>query len=97
MRVAIIAGDYFDTTSFSSECTSQILEYMEDPDTTFAFSDRYPIIATFFNRRGYRKCELFHIGGQPKHKIGKYKLNGGHASYSVIDAELEGYDYVIRV
>jgi hypothetical protein len=97
MEVSIIAGELFDSTSFFAESTAQLLELMEDRATTFVFSDRYPIIAIFFHKRGYRRCEMYHVGDQPKHNIGKYKLNGGHASYAVIDTTLEQCDRVIRV
>lgn len=96
MLVSILTGDMFTPRSLV-KYTNELLELMEDPSTTFMFSDQHPIIATFFHKRGYRKCIVHHLDTLPKHTIGKYKNIGGYTSYSLIEIELLKAELVIRM
>ena len=76
---------------------TEISRYIDDPDTHFLFSDEHPILARYLHQLQYRKCTVYHIGGTPKHKIGKYVTKGGFTSYVEIEATIrELADVVIE-
>lgn len=78
MRVAILNND---VKMFTLETMPKILELMAvNRDTTFLITDCQPLVARFFQLRGYRKCILYHVGDKPKSNIGKYQTKSGYSS-----------------
>jgi hypothetical protein len=73
-----------DSNTFIKTLVPIIDAKMDDPNTTFIFSDEHPYIARYLHSRRYRQCILYHLGIKPKHDIGGYKKISGFTSYTEI-------------
>jgi len=72
-----------------NKLTPMILEYMENPQTQFIFSDREILAARFLDARKFRRCLIYHTGDTPKHRIGGYPTRAGFLSYAEIEAAIK--------
>lgn len=92
--IMVYVGIICNSTSFS-KLTSVIVEYTDDPDVWFVFSDQHAIIARYLNGIHYRKCLVYHLGNDPKHKIGNFRGKGGFVSYAEIEAAIREDTHVL--
>ncbi len=58
----------------------KIDELMADPNVHFIFSDASLFVAKYLQKTGFRSCTVYHIGDEPKHKIGNFKTKGKFTS-----------------
>jgi hypothetical protein len=89
-------GIIFSDTDMLSRFSRKIVDYIDNPDNQFIFSDEHPVLARYLHNLQYRKCTIYHIGPSPKHNIGKYATRPNFSSYLEIDATIrEEADVVI--
>lgn len=68
----------------SSELNSlyheRIDELLKDPNVSIIISESFIFAAKYLESRKFRKCTIYHIGGEPRHAIGKFETKGGFTS-----------------
>lgn len=84
MKVAIILSPSTTPQNFSSKYIHNLADFA-DHQTTFLFTDQILFIAKYFHNRKYRDCIIYHLGSEPRHKIGNYNNIGGFSSYTEIN------------
>lgn len=83
-----IGTDKLSLKEFNEKIVSQATEIISKKSNKIIMSDKDILLARFLHKRKYRKVTIYHVGNEPKHKIGNFALKGGFTTESDVECNL---------